>query len=674
MRALLTLTLASLSATTAIGAQQAPPAALPVKAMQMPPFQEATLLNGMRLIVVENHKQPVLAVSLAFSAGRFYDPAGKSGTAEAVAGLLNKGAGARVADAFSAAIEGVGGSFSASAGTDFLTLSTNVLSRDAALAFELLSDAARRPTFDTKEVELLRTQTLSGLKLEEAQPDAILAKYRAATLFGAHPYGRRADAKSVAAITRDDIVAFHKAHVQPSGALLVVAGDVTLAQATSWATKAFGDWTGTVAASAAPAAPPARTKTEILLVHRPGSVQTNISISNLTWRPNDPRGTAAEVANQVLGGGSESRLFLMLREKKGWTYGSYSSLDDNLRAGTFEATAEVRTAVTDSSLVELLSQMKAITSQLVPTKEFNDSRGGLVGRFPLQMQTASAVAGAVASAKLLGRPANYVATYRQQLAAVTPVQALAAAKAAIRPQEALIVLVGDGAAIYDKVKGIAPTTIIDVTGKMLTPGDLVMKATALDLDAAQLQARSDSFVVFLQGNPFGFQRSTTTKSAEGWTYTENTVIGPIVNQSTTSIVGNDLMLKSVKQVAKMQGMDFGIDVTVADGKATGSAKTPSPTGGVNDVKVDVALPAGAVDDNFLSFIVPALKLSAGAKIPLTVFQSGKGALSPQTVSVVGEESVTVPAGTFESWKLELTGGEAPVTMWVSKATPRRIVK
>ena len=155
------------------------------------------LPNSVRLLVVENHRLPILSASLSFSAGKVVDPPGKEGLGGMVAGLLTKGAGKRTAEEISAAIEGVGGSLEASAGADVLTLRGGVLSSDAGLLFELLADAVIRPAFPTKEIELLRTQTLSELQLELSQPEALADAQMMRALYGQHPYARRPTPASV---------------------------------------------------------------------------------------------------------------------------------------------------------------------------------------------------------------------------------------------------------------------------------------------------------------------------------------------------------------------------------------------------------------------------------------------------------------------------------------------
>ena len=651
-----------------------PPAPGAIKPAAFPPFQETTLPNGVRLLLVESHRQPALSMSLSFPAGNAYDAAGKEGLSDLVATLLTKGAGTRSADEISAAIEGVGGQVSASAGADFITVTANVLSSYAPLAFALLADVAARPTFAADEVELARTKMLSALQLELSRPASLASRFFAANLYGtAHPYGRRAAPASVKAITREDLVAFQKARLRPRGALLVIAGDLKLADARRLATQAFGGWSGSTPAPAVFPTPPARTKTEILLVHRPGSVQSNIVAGNTTFTPNDPRFYAATLANKVLGGGADSRLFLILREQKSWTYGAGSGLSRRKGLGYFQASTEVRTEVTDSALAELLVQLKRIGSETVAPTELESARNAMVGSFPLSIETAEQVASAVTQARLLGLPENYLRTYRTRLASVSAQQLQAAAKSVIRSNALLIVVVGDAEKVYDRISTLAPTRVVDAQGNAVASADLKPRAATLDIDMAALVPRSDSFSVVVQGRPFGFQRVTLEKTADGWRYSDDTQIGPIVQQHTEVTFGNDLQMRAVKQSGKMQGQDMKIDVTYAAGRAKGSATTPGPQG-MKSVAFDTTVTAGSIDDNAVTALIPAMRWAAGAKIRVPEFASGKGESRVTSLNVVGEEKVTVPAGTFNTWKVEVTGGEQPATFFVSKDSPHRLVK
>jgi zinc protease len=671
-----TLAIALAASVGAAGAQEfpkTPPAPGAIEPAQFPPFQEVTLGNGVRLIVIERRDLPVLSISLSLPAGSFYDPAGKSGLADMVAGLLTKGAGTRSANEIAEAIESVGGSINAGAGADFLTIRADVLAPNAELAFGLVGDVAVRPRFPAEEVDLLRQQTLSALQLERSDPGALAGRFFAHGLYGDHPYGIRPTETTVKAITRDDLLAFQNARIKPKDALMVVAGDISLADARRQAEKALAGWTGTPAAGGAAATPPTREKTELLIVHRPGSVQSNIVVGNTSFLPTDPIYYPASMATRVLGGGADARLFMILREQKSWTYGAYASLQRRKGLGAFQATAEVRTEVTDSALVELLAQLRKMGGEVVPAEELENARSAAVGSFPLTIETTNQIAGAVSTAKLLGLPDDYLQMFRTRLAAVTARQLQDAAKQVIRPDAALIVVVGDATRIYDNLKDLAPTRIVDVEGKPLQPSALTVAAESLPLDASKLVARTDSFTILVQGNPFGYQKSTLTKTADGYLFTDETQIGPIVNQKTEVALSGSGETRTVTQAGKMQGQDMKIDVAIANGRASGTATTPGPQG-MKTVTVDTEVPSGIIDDNGLTALIPALPWAADASWTFPVLSSGDGTVKTYTMKVTGTESVTVPAGTFETYAVSMSGGQQPVTMYITTAAPHQLVK
>lgn len=656
-------------------APKTPPAPGPLTPAPFPPFQEAVLPNGLKILVVESHKQPVVSLSLNFAAGSAYDPVGKEGLAQAVAGLLTKGAGNRTADQIAEAIESAGGQLTAGAGSDFLSINSTVLKSSLPLAFELLADAAIRPTFPDKEVELLQTQTLSALQVSLTQPEAIADQIFRHALYGENPYGRSTTPGSVRATTRADIVAFHRARLRPSGALLVVAGDVTLAEIRTLAARATAAWTGAPPAAQPSRAVPTRTAAELILVHRPGSVQSNILVGNLTYYPNDPRVYAAAVVNQVVGGGASSRLFMTLREAKSWTYGAYSRYARRKGLGYFAANTEVRTEVTDSAVRELLVQLKRVTSEPIPAAELDAAKGSLTGAFPLTIESADQVAEAVAEARLYGLAPDFVQTYRVKLGAVTATQAQTTATATIRPAAAAIVIVGDGAKIFEKLKGIAPITIVDPEGKKLTPADLTPKVSALALDISALVPRRDSFQISLNGNVLGWQRGLLDKTADGYRYTEDTHIGGFVDQVTTLELDASARMKSVKQTGKVQGRDASVDVVYAGGRAKGTASTPDQqTGQIKKVTLDTVVVEGTLDDNAVQAILPALQWKPGAKWTMNVLSAGQGEIKPWTLAVAGTETVTIGGKPVEAYRTELSGAPQTLTFWVSTAAPHVLLK
>src|SRR5438309_1422056 len=567
----------SVSPTVRLSAQDSfpsrPPRPAPLRPARFPAFQDVLLPSGMRMVVIENHEQPVVSVTLSFRAGDIYDPVGKEGLAGLTAELVTKGTATRTAEQIAAQIEGAGGSLSAASDADVLTVSADVLSDRADLAFELLGDVTRHATFLADEVELARTRALSGLQLELSEPGSVASRFFAREIYGRNPYGRRPTSESLRSVTREDVVTFAGRRLRPAGALLVVAGDLTLDQAQTFARTAFGGWTGAPATVALPTVPAPKTTTDILLVNRPGSVQANIVLGNTTFPPTDAGYYAARVASQVLGGGPDSRLFLILREQKSWTYGAYAGLRRNRGVGFWLGTFEGRTEVADSALAEMLHQLDRIRTEAIPDSELRNAQSFLVGSFPLTIETPQQIAQVVTQAKLLGLPADYLQLYRERLAAVTPLSARAAAQRIYRRNALTIVVVGDAEKLYDKLAAIAPVRLADV-----------------------------------------------------------------------------------------------------DCRVEGRAVTPQREGTSKTVQVDTTVAPGTIDDNQLHVILLALPLADGKTFTMNVFSSGEGVTKLLTVKVAGVENITVPAGTFPAYRLELSGLQLPVVMHVTRDLPRRLLR
>jgi zinc protease len=658
------------------GFPTAPPKPTPLTPVRFPPFKEATLANGLQLVVIEHHEQPVVSVTLSFRAGGIYDPAGKEGLSGLAAELLSKGTDSRGAEQIAATIEGVGGTLSASAGDDFLTISADALSDQAALVFDLLGDATLHATFPERELELARTRALSALALQLSQPAAVAQRFFGSEIYGRNPYGRSPTRESYRAVTRDDVTQFARQRLRPVGALLVVAGDVTDAQVRELVAKAFAGWHGAPPPSPALPAPATRVATDILLVHRPGSAQANVALGNTTILPTDPVYYPGRVATQVLGGGADSRLFLILREQKSWTYGAYASLHRYRGLGYWQATAEVRTDVADSALREMLHQIDRIRTETIPDSELAATKGFLVGTFPLTIETPSQIASQVASVKLLGLGDEYLRLYRDRLGAVTALQARAAAARLYRRGALTIVVVGDGAKLYDRLRPIASIRMVDVDGKPLTPADLAPPTGPVALDAAQFAAHTDSSRVLIQGSPMGFTVSEMRRPPDSLVYAERSSLGDGAFQQQTTLVLEPAtgLVRQVDQVTTQQGQKAETHLTYAGGRVKGTSAAPQPDGSVKRFEIDTALPPGTVDENAVPFVVPALPLAPGKTFAMTFFTPSENAVKVLTFKVGAPEAVTVPAGTFQGFRIDVTGSRVPFTMYVGTDAPRRLLK
>jgi zinc protease len=458
-----------------IGIPDEMPGLLPEAPLAFPPFEEFRLANGLQVIHVRHAVQPIANLTLYLHAGGADDPVEHAGRTAMAADLLDKGTTTRTAEQISELIEGVGGSLWTSADADFLTVSATVLADELPLAFDLVADVTRRPTFPEDEFQLVLQRTLSGLRAQLGNPGEIARRRFVQAVYGeGHPYGTSPTPASVQGVTRQQLVELHARRFRPDAAVLVVAGDVDAAQARTLAERHFGDWhaASDLAARAPLPAPAQPAATRIALVHRPGSVQATIRVGHLGMRPDEPDFFALEVLNRVLGGGFTSRLMQRLRDEKGWAYGAGSAFTQPREVGVFSAQTEVRTAVADSAVAEILAQLRDLRDRPMGAAEMDPAVNYLVGRFPLTIETAGQIAGQIARARLIGRPLEHITEYRDRVQAVTPQAVTRAARRHLDPDRTVIVVVGDAPALLPRLQAIAPVELYDVEGARLDPARL----------------------------------------------------------------------------------------------------------------------------------------------------------------------------------------------------------
>ena len=271
--------------------------------------------------------------------------------------------------------------------------------------------------------------------------------------YGAHPYAHvDATAAGIERIRRADLQAWHRAHVVPNNSFLVVAGSVTGEQVTAAAERAFRTWRRRdVPALAYPELAP-RTAREVVVVSRPGSVQSVICVGNLAIARSHPDWVSLTVANQVLGGSPAARLFMDLRERRSLTYGAYSSVDDLAEPGPFRARAAVPNDRTVPAMDAFMEHLTRIVGEEVPTEELGHAEQFLSDSFPLYIDTPARLAWMVAELRTFGLPDDYWDGYRSQIRAVTSAEALRAAQAHIHPDTAIVVVVGDASVVAEPLR------------------------------------------------------------------------------------------------------------------------------------------------------------------------------------------------------------------------------
>jgi zinc protease len=412
-----------------------------------------TLPNGLVVIVVEDTRLPLVSYRLALRTGDAHDPSGLPGLMDMLTGLLTEGTESRTSREIADEVARLGATLQAGANSDYTTVAASSLATFSDNILELMADVALRPIFPANEVELAKQNTKESLKQQRAQPSFLAGEMVARIMFGEHPYHVTAPTpESVDATTRERLIDFHRATFLANNAVLFIAGDVEQNSILQKVEHLFGSWQPGVVPGDDFPAPPERTSRSAYVVDRPGSAQANIVISNAGITRTSPDYFPMLVMHTVLGANASSRLFMNLREDKGYTYGAYSSLDSRRTAGTFRASAEVRTPVTGESLKEFFYELNRIRNEPVSEKEIADAKSYLTGVFPLRLETQEGLIDQLVQIKMFGLAEDYLEIYRGRIQAVTVAELQEVAQKYVRPDLAAIVIVGDAAQLADQIQ------------------------------------------------------------------------------------------------------------------------------------------------------------------------------------------------------------------------------
>jgi predicted Zn-dependent peptidase len=445
-----------------------PPGKAPV--LRVPAWTKATLPNGALLIVSEKHDLPLVSFSLNMLGGaEQYEPEGRRGLASITASMMSEGTTTRSGEALSNALQTLGTAVGVFVGGDSGSMSFVSTAAKFPATVDILADMLLHPTFPADALERLRAQRLVALTQNRAQPGAIALRVFPKIVYGtAHPFGILATEESYKAITRDDVVAFHKQYFQPGRAVIVVTGDVTPASARSVVEKALAAWPagGDKPTYSYPALP-AKQPTTIYLVDKPGAAQSTFAIGN----PGPPRSTpdyyALQVMNTMLGGLFQSRLNANIREEKGLSYGVNSSFAYGHGPGAFRAGGDIVSAKSDVALVEFMKELRGITGpRPVTDDELTTARNALIQRLPGTFASVAGIGSAIASLWTQGLPEDYYQQYGKAVAAVTKDDVVRVAKQYIDLDHLAIVIVGDRKTIEGPLKAtnVAPIVPLDIEG------------------------------------------------------------------------------------------------------------------------------------------------------------------------------------------------------------------
>src|SRR5687767_10625212 len=434
--------------TTTGNFRSMPPKAGPARAVEIGKSHQFTLANGLKVIVVENHKLPQISYKLTIDRDPVLEKE-KAGLLGIAGSLLATGTTTKTKAEIDEAVDYIGANLSTSASGGFASSLTK--HTDKILA--LFSEVILKPSFSEAEFDKIKNQTLSNLQSNKDDPGAISANVSSALTYGTdHPYGEITNEITVANITLDDAKNFYKNYFKPGSAYLVIVGDITPDVAKAKAEKYFGNWSGGKAPVHPYAFPKVVDKTAVAFVDKAGAVQSVINVTYpVMMKPGNPDEIAARVMNTILGSGFSGRLFKNLREDKAYTYGAFSSMESDKLVGSFSANASVRNEVTDSAIHQFLYELNRLKNEPVTQTELELAKAYIAGQFARSLESPQTVANFALNTLMYGLPADYYETYLQKLQAVTVADVTRVAKKYITPDNARIVVVGNKDEVMPKL-------------------------------------------------------------------------------------------------------------------------------------------------------------------------------------------------------------------------------
>lgn len=457
-----------------------PPEPGPATAIALPALHEFSLPNGVRVVLAERHAVPLVSAMLRVAVGSSADPAERAGLVSISATLLTKGArhGGKLLDASQIAreAEALGGSLSASAGSDSTLLGMTVSTPKLDAALDLLADLLRSPSFPSAELARTKAQALDTLKLNQSDPMALAQDVARRVYWGSSAYGASSTPQTLARIRRADVLALHRTWVRPDTTTLILAGDLDVAQARSLAEHSLGRWTPPRSAAPQAAVKPASPLySSLVLVDMPGAGQSGVVvIAPFVAQDQVQAARVGAVANAVLGGGYSSRLNQEVRVKRGLSYGAGSGTSMHAVGGSMQGQAQTNNS-SAAQVVELMrSEIGGLAARPPDAAELDARKANLVGNFARSLESTVGLATVVARQIDRSRPLNELNSTVPELLKVSSAQ------------------VGDFAAQHWRTSLLRSV----VVGDLQAAGDALRKleAKALVIDIKQLDLASPTLV------------------------------------------------------------------------------------------------------------------------------------------------------------------------------------
>lgn len=417
------------------------PVAGPAPEIRFGDAESFTLENGLKVFVIQNKKLPRVTYSLILDRDPILEGE-KSGMLSFVGQMMTAGTKNRTKDKFNEEIDFLGASISASS----TSISASTLTKHQEKVLELMADVLYNPVFPEEELQKLKVQAKSRLASAKSDPSTISSILTSKLVYGTdHPYGENETEETVDNVTVADIKNYYDTFFRPNIAYLAIVGDISLDQAKGLVNKHFVQWQQAEVPKFKYPMPQAPAKNVVALVDRPSAQQ---SVVNITYPIQNhlpsPDYLASQVAGYILGGGGSSRMFMNLREDKGYTYGAYARIGSNNLVASFSANASVRGTATDSAVNEMIYEIRNMRDKGITQAELDAAKANLSGSFGRSLESPATIANFAINIERYNLPKDYYATYLQRLGALTVEDVNAAAKKFLKPDNMYITVVGNG--------------------------------------------------------------------------------------------------------------------------------------------------------------------------------------------------------------------------------------
>ena len=663
-----------------------PPEVTPPQPPAFPTLEERTLSNGAGVLIRSDTLLPWVDVSLVVPGGRSAELPSLAGSAGLASHLLTEGTDSRSPQDLADAVDRSGVTLSAVVGTDWTTVSLGSLTTQLDSALALMADVVLRPSFPQSEVQRVRRQSLVELQTGWTESKAVAARALRQAVYGSHPYGRFERPEEVRDLTADDLREYHRRAFGPDGALFLVSGDVDPDDLVTRLEARFAGWSAGAAVgpsfgvSLGESLDPAEATVggaQSLIVHMPGSTRAVIRMGHALVHGDDADWAGLSLLGQILGGGPEARLQTLLRTRQ-WSGSAATTLNRRRGPGLLEVELDVPVEAADMAISEVMSALEALRSETVGVGEVEALKSFISVALPLQLATSRQAVGQIGRFRLLAGTstpgAEALENYAKSVATLTPDELLRIARDHLRPQDLSVVVVGDARLLRPRLAAMGSVRMVDLDGSPLDLADLTPTVTPLALDASSLESGSWRYRITLDGEVAGEMvrtLATDTSGVDGtFSLRSSTTLGPQVLTQEVRFDGPEFRPLGGSFEFTRGGQRVGARLDVVDGRVSGGRILPDG----HTEPFEASLVSGSLVGEMLEVAVWLADLEEGMELVLPVIQAESGVVAYVRVRVLDRTRVTVPAGRYDAYRIEIEGAQAPQLVYARVRAPHIIVK